>query len=47
MFFDFIELVSDSELEFVTRTRKAGELEELISEANLRMYMGHGERVCV
>ena len=37
MFFDFIELVSDSELEFVARTRKSGELEELISEANLRM----------
>lgn len=47
MIFEFMELVSDSELDFVARTRKSGELEELISEANLRMYMGYGERVCI
>ena len=42
-----MELVSDDELDFVSKTRKAGELEALIAEANLRMYMGRTEHVCV
>lgn len=46
MFFDFVELMSDDELDFVSRTRKSGELEQLISEANFRMYMGQTEHVC-
>ena len=46
MTFEFMELTSDNELDFVSRTRRAGELEALISEANLRMYMGRTEHVC-
>ena len=40
MFFEMMELVSDSELNFVAKRREARELEDLIAEANLRMYMG-------
>ena len=47
MFFEMMELVSDSELDFVAKKREGKELDELIAEANLRMYMGRSERVCV
>jgi len=47
MFFEMMELVSDGELDFVARKRDSKELDELIAEANLRMYMGRSERVCI
>ena len=46
MFYEMIELTNDSELDFVAKNRRAGELEALIQEANFRMYMGRSEHVC-
>ena len=39
MFFEMMELKSDAELNFAAKKREAKELEELIAEANMRMYM--------
>ena len=39
MFFEMMELTSDTELCFEAKKREANELEKLISEANMRMYM--------